>query len=310
VNRLLLASLTLLCAAMALPLAGCKDKPKETKETPAKPLTNSIGMKLVLIPDGEFLMGSSKDEREAVVSASGFGDTYRRDVEAEGPRHKVKISRPFHLGVYTVTQAQYKKVMGSNPSKFSATGESQDEVKGLDTSDFPVENVSWNDARKFCDKLSALAEEKKAGRKYRLPSEAEWEYACRAGTSTPFHQGKSLSSTQANFNGNSPYGGAKSGPYLGRTSKVGSYRPNAWGLYDMHGNVYQWCADWFGKDYYKDSPRVDPKGSDEDTGRVVRGGSWDNTGSECRAAWRLMSDPTSRYDTYGFRVVCDIPKKP
>src|SRR5262249_46839160 len=150
-----------------------------------------------------------------------------------------EITRPFYLGVFPVTQAQYQSVAGRNPSANSATGSERDNVAGLCTDDFPVEMVTWAAAVRFCKKLSALAAEKAAGRGDRLPTEAEWEYACRAGTSTAFHFGDSLSSTQANFDGRGPYGGAAQGPFLNRTSKVGSYRPNAFGLYDMHGNVFE-----------------------------------------------------------------------
>ena len=126
--------------------------------------------------------------------------------------------------------------------------------------DNPVENIEWVQAKKYCEQLSAKAEEKAAGRVYRLPTEAEWEYACRAGTSTAFHYGDSLASDQANFNGTYPAGDSKRGPYLRRTAKVGSYRPNAFGLYDMHGNVAEWCADWYDPQYYLDSPEEDPLG--------------------------------------------------
>src|SRR5262249_13994061 len=153
----------------------------------------------------------------------------------------------------------YREVMGSNPSWFSAGGGGRKAVEGMETADFPVENVTWKEAVAFCTKLSARAEERKAGRVYRLPTEAEWEYACRAGTKTPFSFGRSLSSRQANFDGTKPYGAAR-GKSLGRPAPVGSYRPNAWGLFDMHGNVFQWCADWYAKDYYENSPRRDPKG--------------------------------------------------
>jgi len=145
------------------------------------------------------------------------------------------------MGVYTVTQAQYRQVMGKNPSWFSAQGGGKKKVAGLDTDAFPVEWVSWNDAKEFCAKVSALAELKSRGLVVDLPTEAEWEYACRAGTKTVFHSGNSLSSKQANFDGDYPYGGASKGLYLERTARVGSYAANAWDLYDMHGNVYQWC---------------------------------------------------------------------
>jgi formylglycine-generating enzyme required for sulfatase activity len=251
-------------------------------------------MELVLVPRGKFLMGSPKDEEG------------RRD--DEGPQHEVRITRPFYLGVYAVTQAEYQKVTGKNPSWFCKDDFGKDKVKGLDTGRFPVESVSWHDARKFCDGLSKWAQEKKAGRVYRLPSEAEWEYACHAGTKTPFHFGKSASSTQANFYGGSPYGGAARGPYLGRTCKVGSYKPNAWGLFDMHGNVWEWCADWYGKDYYRDSPKTDPRGPSRGAGRVLRGGCWGLPGRGCRAARRGGREPGDRDSAVGFRVACDAPK--
>jgi formylglycine-generating enzyme required for sulfatase activity len=168
-------------------------------------------------------------------------------------------------------------------------------VKDLNTDRFPVESVSWHDAVAFCDKLSAQPEEKAAGRVYRLPTEAEWEYACRAGTDTPFSWGKSASSRDANFDGNYPYGGAE-GPYLKRPCPVGSYKPNPWGLYDMGGNVWQWCHDWY-KDDYKEG--------------VLRGGSWYNPGRNCRAACRYRNDPGRRNNDFGFRVALSLsPRTP
>ncbi|MCI0461766.1 MAG: formylglycine-generating enzyme family protein [Gemmataceae bacterium] len=254
-----------------------------------KAITNSIGMKLALIPAGKFVMGSPPGEEE-------------RDPE-ELP-HEVVIRKPFYLGVHEVTQAQLQEVTGKNPSFFHA--------RNNGGPDHPADQVPWNDAVAFCQKLSALPAEKKAGRVYRLPTEAEWEYACRAGTTTPFHFGKSLSSAQANFNGMHPYGGAR-GPYLERTAKAGSYAPNAWGLYDMHGNVWEWCQDWYDPAYYKRSPREDPQGPDKGvvpTGfrnqffRVVRGGCWLEEGRGCRSAYRFRLMPDERYRWVGFRVVC------
>jgi formylglycine-generating enzyme required for sulfatase activity len=179
-------------------------------------------------------------------------------------------------------------------------------VRGLDTDGFPAESVSWNDAVRFCARLSARPAEKAAGRKYRLPTEAEWEYACRPGTTTPFHFGKSLSSTQANFDGNRPYGGADKGPDLGRPCKMGNYKPNAWGLYDMHGNVRQWCADWYDPNYYKRSPKKDPAGPNVGRGRVLRGGSWAHMARVCRAAFRTGLPAGSTPADIGFRVACDV----
>src|SRR5262249_20672183 len=149
----------------------------------------------------------------------------------------------------------------------------------------------------FCERLTAR--EARTGRVYRLPTEAEWEYASRGGAySRPFNiDGKasdSLSSTAANFIGDYPYGAAK-GPYLKRTQKVGSYKPNGYGLYDMHGNVYEWCSDWFGADYYAKSPKSDPKGPADGTSRVIRGGSWDAHGRFCRSAAREALPPGYRH---------------
>ena len=254
---------------------------------PPKEITNSIGMKLALIPAGKFLMGSPKDEKDRCPNEE---------------QHEVSITKPFYLGVYVVTQAEYEKVMGNNPSWFSAKGDGKDRVKDMDTGQFPVEKVSWDDAVAFCKKLSELPEEKKAGRVYRLPTEAEWEYACRAGTKTAFHYGDSLSSKQANFNGDFPYGGADKGPYLERTAKVGSYAANAFGLYDMHGNVWEWCQDWYDENYYKNSPKEDPPGPAQASYRVVRGGSWGDVGWGCRSAFRYRLEPGYRDADLGFRV--------
>jgi formylglycine-generating enzyme required for sulfatase activity len=187
-------------------------------------IVNSIGMKLVLIPAGKFLMGASWDEEGQVE------DEYQ---------HEVEITKPFYMGVYEVTQEEYEKVMGSNPGWFSARGSGRDKVRGLDTDRFPVEMVSWEDAVEFCRRLSDLPDERNQARLYRLPSEAQWEYACRAGAreSLPFRSGRSLSAEQANFDGNYPYGGAAKGKNLERPTTVGSYKPNHFGLFDMHGNV-------------------------------------------------------------------------
>jgi formylglycine-generating enzyme required for sulfatase activity len=177
-----------------------------------------------------------------------------------------------------------------------------------DTQKFPVESLSWWEAVDFCLRLSDLPEEKKAGRKYRLPTEAEWEYACRAGTpsSMPFHFGRSLSSQQANFNGNYSYGNAPKGDFLDRTTTVGTYEANAFGLHDMHGNVWEWCADWYDPHYYKRSPKQDPQGPEDGNRRIVRGGSWYYNGCSCRAAQRFRIEPGFRGDGIGLRVVCVV----
>jgi formylglycine-generating enzyme required for sulfatase activity len=200
------------------------------------------------------------------------------------------------MGVYLVTQEQYQKVMDVNPSGFTR--------QNGGGPDHPVDSVNWSDAVTFCAKLSALPGELRAGREYRLPTEAEWEYACRAGTTTPFHFGSSLSSREANFNGDEyPYGGAEKGPYLKKTTPVGSYKPNPWGLYDMHGNVWQWCADWADSNYYKRSPRQDPPGPASGNCRILRGGSWLDNGGNLRSASHVWNVPDGRYSNFGFRVV-------
>jgi uncharacterized protein (TIGR02996 family) len=256
-------------------------------------VVNSIGMRLALIPAGRFRMGSPSGEKER-----------GGDEEA----HEVGITRPFYLGVFPVTQGQWLGVRGDNPSCFCATGEGREEVKGLDTGDFPVEMVSWKDAQAFLAKLTALPEEKEAGWTYRLPSEAEWEYACRGGasSSTPFCFGESLSSAQANFDGAYPYGGAEEGPSLGRTCPAGSYRPNAWGLFDLHGNVWQWCKDWYAEDYDGNSPAQDPLGPSNGSRRVLRGGGWISGGRYCRAAYRNGITPAHRAGHVGFRVAAVV----
>ena len=272
-------------------------------EVPAnqpKVLTNSIDMKLVLIPKGTFMMGSPPDEKGS---------------DPDERRHEVTISRDYHLGMHEVTQAQYKKIMGKNPSHFQgdAVAERHPEtnrvVKEVDSANHPVERVSWEDAVEFCQRLSALPEEKKAGRVYRLPTEAEWEYACRAGTKTAYSFGSQLNGTQANCNGNFPYGTDKKGPYLEKTTSVGKYPANAWGLYDMHGNVWEWCAECH--DEYPKGSATDPRGPEDGSDRVVRGGSWFSVAVSCRSANRDWIVPSRRIFGLGFRVALSssgIPK--
>ena len=264
-------------------------QPAPQSQTEIEVITNSIGMKLALIPAGGFTMGSPRSEDERIA------------VEVE---HEVVITQPFYMGIYEASQSEFAEVMGR---QIRAVFRSND--GGL-----PMENLEWKDAVEFCRRLSARADERRAGRTYRLPTEAEWEYACRAGTSTPFSFGESLSSTEANFNGNYSYGDAKKGPYLRKTAKVGSYPSNAFGLYDMHGNVAEWCADWYDADYYQDSSEEDPLGppfgvASDDFGNfflVVRGGSWLDDARALRSANRQRAMHRNRYGIIGFRVVCDV----
>jgi uncharacterized protein (TIGR02996 family) len=241
-------------------------------------LTSSIGMELALIPAGTFLMGSPAHEEGCQ--------------ENEGSRHLVQISRAFYLGVFPVTQAQWRAVMGDNPCWFCAAGHGKEAVQGMDTSDFPVEFVSWEDVTAFLEKLSALEQERSVERIYRLPTEAEWEYACRAGTRSAYAFGHTLDPSQANF-----------ASALARTSRVGSYRANAWGLHDLHGNLHEWCSDWYDRHYYASSPRRDPPGPSQGSDRVNRGGCWFNTHRACRSASRSGSRPDGRGYDVGFRVV-------
>ena len=247
-----------------------------------KEITNSIGVKLVLIPKGTFMMGSPESEK----------GRYENETQ-----HEVTISKDYYLGVYEVTQAQYEKVMGKNLSYF------QGAKVGNENADLPVENVSWDEAVKFCKKLSELPEEKKAGRVYRLPTEAEWEYACRAGSKTAysFEDEEGLLPEHGWFNRNSS----------NRTHTVGLLEPNAWGLYDMHGNVWEWCSDWYG-DYPKGAVS-DPTGPKDGSFRVRRGGGWYGEAAGCRSANRSGSSPSLRSGNLGFRVALSpsgIPKSP
>lgn len=248
--------------------------------------TNALGMKFVLIPAGEFMMGATENTEGSCCGRS-----------ENGP-HLVRITKPFYLGIYAVTQDEFQRVMKTNPSWFSAQGGGKDYVRGMDTKRFPVEQVSWSAAQEFCKELSA--QEKKT---YRLPTEAEWEYACRAGTTTAFNFGDSLNGSEANCNGYFPYGSAGPGPFLRRTTTVGSYQANAWGLYDMHGNVWQWCQDWFQPYYYAHSPQDDPQGPIEGHDRCARGGGWDAGAADCRSADRWKLPPDFPFYSLGFRVV-------
>ena len=261
-------------------------------EKPPRSITNSIGMKFIHLPAGEFRMGSP------------FAEPQRSSDES---LHDITLTQPFSIGVFEVTQSEYERVMGTNPSGF--TSRRRADLK--DTRQFPVEQVSWDDANEFCRVLSELSAEQVAERTYRLPTEAEWEYACRAGTTnvkTPFNIGSSLSSPQANFHGKYPYGTAPPGPSLQRTTKVGSYKPNAIGLYDMHGNVWEWCWDKYNRDYYLNGPKSDPRGPRGGDRRISRGGSWRNNATRCRAAFRGKYAPAVRIDNVGFRVIFTIPE--
>jgi formylglycine-generating enzyme required for sulfatase activity len=204
-------------------------------------------------------------------------------------QHEVRLTKGFYAGVHPVTQAAWKAVMNADPSQF----------KGAN---LPVEHVSWDDAQAFCKTVREIT-----GKAIRLPTEAEWEYACRGGTTTPFFWGKELNGTQANCDPSHPYGTTRKGPNLQKTTPVGSYAkkfPHPWGLTDLHGNVLEWCADWYDAGFYVRSPKDDPEcrnGDQKD--RVLRGGCWGTYAIHCRAATRSWNKPAFRYVTNGFRVV-------
>jgi formylglycine-generating enzyme required for sulfatase activity len=234
--------------------------------------TNSLGMKFAWIPPGTFLMGSPANEPE------------RCDDETQ---HKVTLTKGFHLGIHQVTQAQWQAVMGDNPSHFKGD------------SNLPVEKVSWDDCVAFCAALG-----KKDGMTYRLPTEAEWEYACRAGTTTPFHFGATISVNQANYDGNYIYNNGEKGAYRQKTTPVGSFPANAWSLYDMHGNVWEWCVDWYGQ--YQEGELKDPQGFVGGNTRVLRGGAWNGFPRDCRAACRRRNVAGYRLPYLGFRVALNL----
>jgi formylglycine-generating enzyme len=280
--RILVLGFLLFATGVTPALAQPKDAPKEApKETPKEApkqssnyFTNSIGMKFVWINPGTFVMGSPKQEKDRNVLET---------------QHTVKLTRGFYMEAYPVTQDQWHDVMASEYSR---------PVEGFDMvvpsrfqgeKKLPVEMVSWNDCQAFIGKLR-----KKEKRAYRLPTEAEWEYACRAGSTTPFNVGETISTSQANFAG---YGNGN----RKKTLPVGSFPPNAWGLYDMHGNVAQWCQDRFAK--YPSTAVVDPQGPDKGGNHIVRGGSWEDASGRLRSAARGWESEGSRgTGTYGFRV--------
>ena len=235
-------------------------------------LTESLGddidLDLVLIPSGTFMMGDDRHHQD------------------EQPIHQVTVPS-FYIGKYPITQAQYRFVMGEN----------QGDAVGID---YPIEKINWHDAIEFCHKLS-----QQTGKHYSLPSEAQWEYACRAGTTTSFHFGDTITPDLANYNGDYPYGGAAKGENRAQATPVGSFPANAFGLYDMHGNVWEWCLDAY-QPSYQGAP-IDGSAvatSVTDAGkRVMRGGAWDYVARGCRSAVRCSLDAGIRVGGCGLRVV-------
>jgi formylglycine-generating enzyme required for sulfatase activity len=247
-------------------------------------LGSEVKLTLMLIPAGEFVMGAPADEPDSL--------NYER------PQHLVQVPQ-FLLGRYPVTQAQWRVVAGYEQGSSIELNPDPSKFKG---DNHPVESVSWEDAQEFCRRLSA-----KTGKKYRLPSEAEWEYACRAGTVTPFHFGATISSELANYRGSETYNNGPEGEYRGKTTDVGVFPANDWGLYDMHGNVWEWCEDnWHGN--HEGAPGDGSAWVDtgSNTYKLVRGGSWIYYPNDCRSASRSSSNEFN--NNVGFRVVCEPPR--
>jgi formylglycine-generating enzyme required for sulfatase activity len=240
---------------------------------PARVITNSIGMKFVLIPAGDFRMGAPESDDKAS--------------DDEKPQHRVRITRPFYLGITEVTQAQYQAVTATNPSLFTRS------------EDQPVESISWNDAMAFCERLNALEKQELGAATYRLPTEAEWEYACRAGSPARYSFGAEAAQLGAY---------AWSGS-TNETQPAGQKRPNAWGLFDMHGNVWEWCADGYDTQYYSQSPVDDPQGPLTALKHVIRGGAWDNAPEDLRSANRFGTAPDKKVCDHGFRVARDVSRR-
>jgi formylglycine-generating enzyme required for sulfatase activity len=272
-------------------------------------LNESTRLDMMLIPGGTFEMGQTADEKAELIRLMG-DEYYQKYLIDELPRHSVSVPL-FFMGKYPVTQAQWRAVVAYEPVNKKL--ELKPDPSNFKGDNHPVEQVSWDDAQEFCQRLSA-----KTGRTYRLPSEAEWEYACRAGTTTPFHFGETLSDELANYcaqdreiDGTSykgTYGRGTLGQYREATTEVGKFPANSFGLYDMHGNVWEWCEDdWHGN--YDDAPSDGSAWVEADrskTRKLVRGGSWIYDPINCRSASRYVSNGIG--NGVGFRVVCEPPR--
>ena len=232
-------------------------------------LNDTTSIEFVLIPPGEFIMGSKRPAEELAKLYGGKASDY----DLEYPQHLVKISKPFYMSIYEITQLQWSALMGNNPSS-------------IHNLNLPVGDVSWDNCKDFCEKLS-----EKIGEKIRLPTEAEWEFACRAGTTTEFYFGDQLKKEQANFNNDSAV-------------IIGSYPSNCWGLFDMHGNMLEWVEDAY--NFYTDNFQIDPLHTEHQFGRMYRGGFYSGELRTLRSARRVAHHKSMSYEFYGFRVVYQI----
>jgi sulfatase modifying factor 1 len=288
--RYLSPVLLLVLSGLSFPLPGAEPAGSESligKKPGAETIVS--GLRLCWCPPGKFVMGSPPTEPE------------RRPDETQV---QVTLTRGFWTAKFETTQGAWKRIVGELPGQFT--------VELPEGDDLPVGNVNFAEAESFCRKATDLARragEIPEGWEFRLPSEAQWEYACRAGTTTATAFGDKLSSKQANFKG-APYNGGEPGPALGHVTKVGSYPPNAWGIHDMHGNIYEWCRDWYVEklpggvdpDLYS-ADKAATKARNGATSRCRRGGCWTEDGWPCRSAFRLRFEPERRFDHIGFRVV-------
>lgn len=314
----------LLCACADTAVADDKQKDSLAE------ITSSIGMKLVRIPAGEFMMGN---EASFEALRAAFPEMPRNHFNVASPSHRVRITKPFYLSVHEVTVGQFRRFVEDQKYKTEAERDSNGGYgynvdvprmhfnashfmwrnSGWDQSDnHPVVNVTWNDAIAFCEWLT-----RKEGLSYRLPTEAEWEYACRAGAQTRYSTGDESASLEGVANVADQSNETIPGESLQRNSEfpyftfddrytfsapVGKFKPNRFGLYDMHGNVSEWCSDWFDRRYYESAPTEDPPGPARGTERVVRGGAWCHSPHYLRSAFRLRAEPKWRTDFIGFRV--------
>jgi formylglycine-generating enzyme required for sulfatase activity len=250
---------------------------------------------MVKIPAGRFWMGQTDAEKQQLISQSGEKD-YQKYFASELPRHQVSL-QSFFMGKFPVTQAQYQQIMGDNPSSFKDFP---------DSANHPVEQVTWLEADQFCQKLS-----QQTGRAYHLATEAEWEYSCRAGTETPFYFGETITTDYVNYDGKYPYGDAPNGEDRKQTTPVGQFFPNGFGLYDCHGNVWEWCADCWHDSYTDKSDSIKNNGSiiwsdSNESIRLLRGGFWDADSRYCRSAVRDRSYADTRHYGIGFRLALSL----